>query len=110
MDRASPAVWGRPAMSTTTFRCDSCGAPFEVRAAAEFLSCRHCGSCAPFPSHDKPSQPVSAPPPDPAQERELERLDREWDQEKAPYLTACRDGRRFVAKPAGIVAGGVVYL
>jgi hypothetical protein len=71
-------------MPTTTFRCDG----------------------------DPPSsQHVVLPSPsDPAQEQELGRLDRDWEQEKAQYLTTCRDGRRFVAKPAGILAGGAAYL
>jgi hypothetical protein len=96
-------------MSTSTFRCESCGAALTVTPAADFVSCRYCGSWWCLQSSVDLARPAS-PALSPAQEAALAALDREWDKEKEPYLILRRDGSRSAIKPAPILFGGGAYL
>jgi hypothetical protein len=94
-------------MPTATFRCDSCGAALTVLPAADLLSCGYCGSCSSLRSNlERPAATSLSP----AQEQELARIDREWEQEKAPYLILRRDGSRTAPKPVVVLVGGFAYL
>jgi hypothetical protein len=77
----------------------NCGAPLAVDSGANPLACDYCNSWAAV-SPRRVSE----------QERELARLDVEWEKEKAPYLTVFRDGRRRAVAPWAVVAGGMVLL
>src|SRR5262249_10245095 len=75
--------------------------------AADLLSCAYCGSWAAMSTRCNELVPVPVPPPDDALQLALARIDREWEKEKAPYLTIHRSGLRSVAVPQHVLLAGL---
>ncbi|MBK8978479.1 MAG: zinc ribbon domain-containing protein [Planctomycetes bacterium] len=91
-------------MSTEAVSCNHCGAPLRVGAGARFATCNHCGSHLEIHRGDSAAwtevldelREVQAGMAEDLEairlQNELERIDREWEQEAAGYRTRDSDG------------------
>ncbi|MAG93807.1 MAG: hypothetical protein CMJ48_08675 [Planctomycetaceae bacterium] len=86
-------------MNLETLNCNSCAAPLEVAASAEFVTCRHCstqlairrtGSAVFTEELEQLAGQVR----DLIREGKIADLDRCWDRNKQHYLVTERDGSK----------------
>lgn len=92
-------------MSWEAVNCQNCGAPLRSGPPGTLLHCLYCGSThRPFFT-----PPVARIMPD-RQSEELARIDREWEEERQPYLWSLRDGSKSPITPFQVLLGGMAYL
>jgi hypothetical protein len=87
--------------------CNNCGAALDIPASANFVTCVFCGSRLAVKSNasvvdtevlqqlDERTQRLSTDVQQLQLESELERIDREWEQERQPYLLSSPTGATF---------------
>lgn len=110
-------------MEVSSVNCNNCGAPLEVGPGTNFVTCSHCGarlavkrtatsSYTELMEHiDRKTDAISAQLAEIARQNELERIDREWDQERQGYLTKTKNGNQTEPNAAaGIVVAVVMGL
>jgi predicted phage tail protein len=107
-------------MKLESLNCNHCGAPLDVPGTTNFVTCNHCGSklavrCGENATYTELMGAVSEPLQEMASqlghiahEKDLERIDREWELEREQYLVADKQGVRQVPDTASSVIGGVV--
>ena len=92
-------------MEIMTLNCNSCGAPLDVAAGTNYVTCTHCGARLAvkrtgnsayteiLEKLDQKTDAIAAQLEEITRHNELERIDREWEQEREKYLTRHKDGR-----------------
>jgi hypothetical protein len=109
-------------MQVESVNCNNCGAPLEVGAATRFVTCAHCGtrlavkrtaSSAFTETLDRLDQKTDVMARQLAELRhhaELERIDREWEQERQGFLTTDKQGNKHEPTAAGGIIGGLILI
>jgi DNA-directed RNA polymerase subunit RPC12/RpoP len=110
-------------MQVESVSCNNCGAPLEVGPGTNYVTCGHCGSRLAVKRTgsslytellEKIDQKTDAMARQVAELRhhaELERIDREWEQERQGFLTSDKHGNKHEpATPEFAVLGGVVVI
>jgi DNA-directed RNA polymerase subunit RPC12/RpoP len=109
-------------MPVESVSCNNCGAPLEVSASTNYVTCGHCGSRLAIKRTasavytellEKLDQKTDVMARQLAELRyhaELERLDREWEQQRRGFLTKDKHGNLHEPTTAGAVLGGVVMI
>ncbi len=107
-------------MQIESVNCNSCGAPLEVGATTKFVTCVHCGSrlaikrtasSAFTETLEKLDQKTDAMAQQLAELRfhaELEKIDREWEQERQSFLTTDKQGGKHEPNAAAGMIGGAI--
>ena len=107
-------------MDLDSLSCNQCGANLDAPRAANFLTCNHCGTRLAVRRNEsatytelmeavaKPLAAVADHLSDLAQEKALERIDREWEQEREQYYVRTRSGARHIPDATSSIFGGVV--
>jgi DNA-directed RNA polymerase subunit RPC12/RpoP len=107
-------------MQVEAVNCNKCGAPLEVSASTNFVTCAHCGSrlaikrtgsSAFTETLERLDQKTDAMAQQLAELRyhaELERLDREWEQERRKYLTTDKHGKTHEPNAVGSIVMGLI--
>jgi DNA-directed RNA polymerase subunit RPC12/RpoP len=102
--------------------CNNCGAPLEVGAGTNYVTCGHCGSRLAVKRTgssvytellEKIDQKTDAMARQLAELRhhaELERIDREWEQERQGFLTTDKHGNTHEPTTAGAILMGVLLI
>ncbi len=110
-------------MEIVSLNCNSCGAPLDVEAGTNFVTCIHCGARLAvkrtgnsayteiLEKLDKKTDAIAAQLEEITRQNEIDRIDREWEQEREKYLTRHKDGRMTEPHAAGgiimaVFAGG----
>jgi hypothetical protein len=95
---------GGLAVEVLSVACNNCGAPLEVAPATNFVTCKHCGSQLAIrrtgsslytellEKLDRRTEGMSDQLAEIAYRAELERIDREWDEERRAYLVRDKHG------------------
>ena len=103
-------------MEIVSVNCNSCGAPLDVGAGTKFATCIHCGARLAIKrgesaayteileNLDRKTDAIAEQLAEITRQNELERIDREWDQEREKYLTTHKNGSR--TEPSA--SGGIV--
>jgi DNA-directed RNA polymerase subunit RPC12/RpoP len=103
-------------MEIVSLNCNSCGAPLRVTAGTNYVTCTHCGARLAVKRSgnsayteileklDQKTDAIAAQLEEITRQNEVERIDREWEQEREQYLTHHKDGTR--SEPNAI--GGLV--
>ena len=109
-------------MNTEPVLCSQCGAPLDVPAGVQFVTCKQCGTALRV-KHDatvaytevidklaKTTDQISDHLAALRHEQEIERLDREWDRESESLMSVSKRGETYVPTVASgvlaIVVGG----
>ena len=91
-------------MQVESLSCNKCGAPLDVPATVDFLTCGHCGSrlvvkrtgsahyTETIEQLSKRAERMEEDIDRLALENDLERLEREWQQEREQYMVRGKDG------------------
>ena len=91
-------------MQVESLTCNKCGAPLDVPATVDFLSCGHCGSrlvvnrtgnahyTETIEQLSKRAERMEEDIDRLALENDLEKLEREWQQEREQYMVRGKDG------------------
>ena len=107
-------------MEIETVSCNSCGGPLDITAGTNYVTCGHCGSrlavkrtasSAFTESLGEIAENTAAMTDHLANlnyHAELERIDREWEQERRGYLTTTKRGQTIEPNGAGAVIFGVI--
>ena len=105
-------------MSIESLTCNKCGAPLDVPASVDFLTCGHCGSrlvvnrtgnahyTETIEQLSKRAERMEDDIDRLGLENDLERLEREWQQEREQYMVRGKDGS--LTEPGSAVASNVV--
>ena len=105
---------------TVSVRCNHCGAPLEIAAAARFLTCTYCGSQLEVHRsggavytevlHDihARTQRIERDVADIKRQNAVEQLDREWEIRRQSYLVRRKDGSSDVPTAAGGIVAAVI--
>lgn len=106
-------------MPTESLICNSCSAPLQVPASANFVTCNHCGTQL---SINRNSDVAFTEQLDHIREttdklanqleelnshQRLEALDREWQTRQADFTMSLQHGRKFTPTSTAAIAGGV---
>src|SRR5262249_50719590 len=91
------------------------GAPLEVPATTNYVTCNHCGSKLVIRRGESATYTELAGAIDQmagqlahlVHEQELERIDREWEEERQQYMIENKQGFRSVPNTTSSVVGGV---
>lgn len=109
-------------MRVEAVSCNKCGAPLEVGAGTNFVTCAHCGSrlavkrtgsslfTEMMEQLDQKTDAMARQLAELRHHAELERIDREWEQERRQYLTTTKDGQTHEPNAIGAVVMGVVVI
>lgn len=109
-------------MRVESVSCNNCGAPLEVEAGTTSVTCGHCGSRLAVKRTgsslytellEKIDQKTDAMARQLAELRhhaELERIDREWEQERQGFLTTDKRGNTHEPTTAGAILMGVILI
>lgn len=109
-------------MQIESVNCNSCGAPLEVGATTKFVTCVHCGSrlaikrtasSAFTETLEKLDQKTDAMAQQLAELRyhaELEKIDREWEQERRQFLTTDKHGKTHEPNAVGSIVLGLFMI
>ena len=113
---------GTRIMKLIDLTCNHCGAPLEVPAKTRFLSCTYCQSRLAVRTSggaaytevlddiasntDRMADDLEAI----RTEKEIERLDREWQMTRQGLLTHDKDGNAHLPNRAASVGGGVIAI
>lgn len=109
-------------MPVESVSCNNCGAPLEVGPGTNYVTCGHCGSRLAVKRTgsslyteilEKLDQKTDAMARQLAELRyhaELERIDREWEQERQGFLTTDKRGNKHEPTTAGAILGGVILI
>lgn len=110
------------AMEVKKLCCQGCGADLEVADDIRFLNCNYCGARLEIireatTTHSRVLDKIEKRTGEMADDlkvirlqNDLERLDREWEQERARYLVRNQDGGVSEPSPVAAVIGGVVMI
>jgi LSD1 subclass zinc finger protein len=91
-------------MEIVSLNCNSCGAPLQVTAGTNYVTCTHCGARLAvkrtgnsayteiLEKLDQKTDAIAAQLEEITRQNEVERIDREWEQEREKYLTRHKDG------------------
>jgi LSD1 subclass zinc finger protein len=106
-------------MNLETVTCNNCGAPLQVPAGARFVMCAHCQMRlevhrdASVVYTEKVSEiagnthRMAADLAELRHDNDLDRLDRQWDQERRQFLIRGQNGELAEPSVAGSVIGGI---
>jgi DNA-directed RNA polymerase subunit RPC12/RpoP len=107
-------------MPVETVSCNNCGAPLDVGPGANYVTCGHCGSRLVVKRTgsslytellEKIDQKADAMARQLAELRyhaELEKIDREWEQERQGFLSTDKHGKTHEPNAAAGMVGGAV--
>ena len=107
-------------MPLESITCNHCGAPLEASTSTNFITCNHCGRqlvirrtggatyTEQLEEIDRRTERMAEQLDTLAQETELSRLDREWEQEREQYMMTGKHGRRYLPSATGSVVGGLI--
>ena len=107
-------------MAVETITCNSCGAPLQVRATANYVTCAHCHSqlaitrtdTATFTEQIEQLAEQTEQLTDQVErltaQNDLHALDREWELERETYMVTNKHGRRSLPTQSGSIVGGIV--
>ncbi|MBU1068601.1 hypothetical protein KJ975_03440 [Myxococcota bacterium] len=107
-------------LKTLTLSCNECGAPIDVPGSTNFFTCNFCGSRLSVQrtegaSYTKTLEALDRKTETLAREvevlklqNELERIDREWQEELKQYMVRDNDGHQSVPTAGGSIFGGFV--
>jgi DNA-directed RNA polymerase subunit RPC12/RpoP len=100
--------------------CNHCGAPLEVPQGTHFVTCQHCGAKLQIhvsggaaytellESIDGRTKQIAEDVAVLKRQGELERLDREWANERANYLVHDKKGNASLPGAAGSLIGAII--
>ena len=106
--------------ATVSVNCNNCGAPLELASSTNFVTCAHCGSrlavkrtaSAAFTEKldevAAHTQTMSRQLAEIAYRAELERIDREWEREKAKYSSGKSGGADRETHPVPAILMGIL--
>ncbi len=109
-------------MQVESVSCNNCGAPLEVGISTHYVTCGHCGSrltikrtgsSAFTETLEKLDQKADVMAEQLAELRynaELERIDREWEQERQTFLTTDKRGNKHEPSTAGGIIGAIILI
>jgi DNA-directed RNA polymerase subunit RPC12/RpoP len=109
-------------MQVESVSCNNCGAPLEVGPGTNYVTCGHCGSRLAVKRTgtslytellEKIDQKTDAMARQLAELRyhaELERIDREWEQESQGFLITGKHGHKHEPTTAGAIFGGGILI
>lgn len=109
-------------MQVESVNCNKCGAPLEVSASTNYVTCSHCGSRLAIKrtgtssfteTLEKLDQKTDAMAQQLAELRhhaELERIDREWELERQSFLSTDKQGNKHEPSAAGGIIGGIILI
>ena len=109
-------------MDVLSVACNNCGAPLEVSPGTNFVTCQHCGSSLAvrrtgsslytelLEKLDRRTEGMSDQLAEIAYRAELERIDREWDEERRCYLTRDKHGHTHEPTALGAKISGVLAI
>jgi len=107
-------------MQVDSLNCNHCGAPLSVPATTNYATCKHCGAKLVVRRTDsatytelteaiaKPLDQMADSLGKIAHEQELERIDREWEMERAQYLVEDNKGSREIPRRGTAFLGGLM--
>jgi DNA-directed RNA polymerase subunit RPC12/RpoP len=109
-------------MRVESVSCNNCGAPLEVGVGTNYVTCGHCGSRLAvkrtgssaytelLEEIDQKTDTMARHLAELRHHAELERIDREWEQERQGFLTADKHGNKHEPTTEGALLGGVVLI
>ena len=109
-------------MEVETVACNNCGAPLEVGPGTNYVTCAHCGSrlvvkrtptsvyTELLEKLDQKTDVMTRQLAQIAYQNELERIDREWEQERQGYLSTDKYGNKQEPTTVAALFGGVVMI
>ena len=109
-------------MQVEAINCNKCGAPLEVSATTNFVTCGHCGSRLAvkrtgssaftelLEQLDQKTDAMARQLAELSYRSERERIDREWEQERAGFLTTDKHGKTHEPNAAGAVVMGLILI
>jgi DNA-directed RNA polymerase subunit RPC12/RpoP len=109
-------------MQVESVSCNNCGAPLEVGAGTNYVTCGHCGSRLAvkrtgsslytelLEELDRKTDTMARHLAELRYHAELERIDREWEQQRQGFLTTDKRGNKHEPTTAGAILGGVVLI
>ena len=109
-------------MRVESVSCNNCGAPLEVGAGTNYVTCGHCGSRLAvrrtgssaytelLEEIDQKTDVMARQLAELRHHAELERIDREWEQERRGFLTTDKRGNTHEPTTAGAILVGVVFV
>jgi DNA-directed RNA polymerase subunit RPC12/RpoP len=104
----------------TSVNCNNCGAPLEVAPGTNFVTCQHCGSRLAvkrtgssaytelLEKLDQKTDVMAEQLAELVRQNEVERIDREWEQERQQYMISGKDGHKHEPNAVGGVVMAVV--
>lgn len=107
-------------MELTSVNCNNCGAPLEVAAGTNFVTCGHCGSRLAvkrtgssaytelLEKLDQKTDAMAEQLAEIVRQNELERIDREWEREQQRYMITTKHGARHEPNAVGGMVMAVV--
>jgi len=108
------------AMDLDSLSCNKCGANLDAPTGTNYLTCNHCGARLAVRRNEsatytelmeavaRPLDAMAGHLGELVQERALERIDREWEQEREQYYVTTRTGARQIPDATSSIVGGVV--
>jgi DNA-directed RNA polymerase subunit RPC12/RpoP len=103
-------------VETVPLNCNGCGAPLEVAAGANYATCGHCGArlavkrtgsaayTEVLEKLDRTTEAIAGHLAELTRQNEVERIDREWERERASYLITGKHGSRSLpTQRAGVM-------
>ena len=109
-------------MQLESLNCNNCGAPLEVAATSNFVTCNHCSTRLAVRRTESSAFTEQLEDIGAKQDEMLNRLkrierqtqladlDREWESKKAEFLVTNKHGNTHLPSRAGIVMSGFVAL
>jgi hypothetical protein len=109
-------------MQIESVSCNNCGAPLDVGARTNFVTCGQCGSRLAIKRTesslytellgkiDQKTDTMARHLAELRYHAELEKLDREWEQEKQGFLTTDKSGNKHEPTIASAILGGVICI
>ncbi|MEM1085538.1 MAG: hypothetical protein AAGI48_15615 [Verrucomicrobiota bacterium] len=109
-------------MSVRKVCCQGCGADLEIEEGIRFVNCNYCGAKLEIVSnrtttHSRVLEKLEKRSDEMAEDlkvirlqNELEKLDREWAQEKQRFMVSGKDGEKSLPSTAGSMIGGVIAI
>lgn len=109
-------------MEIVSLNCNSCGAPLDAGVGTNYITCTHCGARLAvkrtgnsayteiLEKLDQKTETIAAQLEEIRRQNEVERIDREWEQEREKYMTKHKDGSRSEPNAAGGIVMGILFV